>query len=123
MSPYAAVVGIPPADISDVNATWEGRIVQRSAAPKINMIVTALRGCRASSTRPIQEERGRTPSRAIAKMSREAATIATLVLCKGITEVRYAGEKRKIDKRRTRISPREAITVMTTLPPFPSARA
>ena len=49
-------------------------------APKMNMTVTALRGCFASSTRPIQDDIGKTPSRATAKMSREAATIATLVL-------------------------------------------
>jgi len=80
MSPYAAVVGIPPAEMREVKATWLGRIVQRSAAPKMYMTVTAFRGCLCSSTLPIQEERGRTPSRATAKMRREAATIATLVL-------------------------------------------
>ena len=67
-------------EIKDVNATWLGRIVQRSAAPKTNITVTAFRGWRAFSTRPMQDESGRTPSRATAKMSREAATIATLVL-------------------------------------------
>lgn len=50
-------------------------------APKIYMTVTAFRGCLLLSTWPIQEENGRTPSRATAKMRREAATIATLVLC------------------------------------------
>ena len=45
------------------------------------MTVTAFRGCLFSSTWPIQDERGRTPSRATAKIRREAATIATLVPC------------------------------------------
>ena len=79
MRPYAAVVGMPPADVSDVKATVEGRIVQRSAAPKTNMTVTALRGWRCSSTCPIHREKGSTPSRATAKTSREAATTDTLV--------------------------------------------
>jgi hypothetical protein len=80
MSPYAAVVGIPPAEMREVKATWLGRIVQRREAPKMYMTVTAFRGCLLWSTWLIQDERGRTPSRATAKMRREAATIATLVL-------------------------------------------
>lgn len=72
---------MPPADVRDVNATWLGRIVHSSAAPNTNMIVTAFRGCREESTRPIQLDRGSTPSRATAKTRREAATTATLVFC------------------------------------------
>ena len=44
MSPYAAIVGTPPAEIRDVNATWLGRIVHNRAAPNINITVTAWRG-------------------------------------------------------------------------------
>lgn len=81
MSPYAAIVGTPPAETRDVKATWEGRIVQRSNEPKTNMTVTALRGEPSGVTWPIQPEKGRTPSRATAKMRREAATMATEVFC------------------------------------------
>ena len=76
---YDAIVGTPPAEMSDVNATWLGRIVQRMAAPKMNMTVTAFRGWPSELTLPIHLEKGRTPSRATAKMSRDAATIAILV--------------------------------------------
>jgi hypothetical protein len=41
---YAATVGTPLADTSDVNATWLGRIVHKITAPKINMTVTAFLG-------------------------------------------------------------------------------
>ena len=82
IKPYAAVVGIPPAEINEVKATWLGRMVHNNTAPKANITVTALRGCFASSTFPIQPDKGRTPSRATAKMRREAATMATLVLYK-----------------------------------------
>jgi len=88
MSAYAAVVGIPPALVSEKNATSLGRIEQRRSAPKMYMTVTALRGWRLpSETRPIQREPGRTPSRATAKTRREAATIAMLVFCGDISEV------------------------------------
>ena len=35
MRPYAAMVGMPPADTREVKATWLGKMVQRSAAAKI----------------------------------------------------------------------------------------
>lgn len=79
MSAYAAIVGTPPADISDVKATWLGMMENNRTAAKTNMTVTAFRGCRLPSTRPIQCERGSTPSRATAKRSREEATTAMLV--------------------------------------------
>lgn len=41
ISPYAAIVGTPPAEIKDVNATWLGSIVHSKAAPKTNITVTA----------------------------------------------------------------------------------
>ena len=79
INPYAAIVGIPPAEIRDVNATWLGRIVQRRRAPNANMMVTAFRGWPSELTCPMKLENGRTPSRATAKMRREAATTAMLV--------------------------------------------
>lgn len=79
MSPYAAIVGMPPAEMSDVKATWLGRIVHRRAAANTNITVTAWRGCPSAVTCPIQLENGSTPSRATAKIRREAATIAMLV--------------------------------------------
>jgi hypothetical protein len=83
MRPYAAMVGTPPALTRLVNATWLGRIVHRSAAAKTKMTDTALRGWPSAVTLLIQPERGRTPSRATAKTSREAATMATLVFYGG----------------------------------------
>ena len=73
------MVGTPPADMSDVNVTWLGRMVHSSTAAKTNMTVTAFLGCLSAFTRPIQPESGNTPSRATAKMSRDAATTAMLV--------------------------------------------
>ena len=81
INPYAAIVGTPPAETRDVKATWEGKIVQRIVAPKMNMTVTALRGEPFGVTWLIQPEKGRTPSRATAKTRREAATIAMDVFC------------------------------------------
>src|SRR5579863_2336192 len=75
------MVGTPPADMSDVNATWLGRMEHSTTAAKTNMTVTAFLGCPSAFTRPIQLERGNTPSRATAKMSREEATTAMLVFC------------------------------------------
>ncbi len=80
IKPYAAVVGMAPAETSDVKATWLGKIVQSMTAPKRYMTVTAFRGWRELSTLPIHPDKGRTPSRATANTRREAATIATLVL-------------------------------------------
>ena len=65
----------PPAEVREVKATWLGRIVHRREAQKIYMTVTAFRGCLFLSTLEIQEENGRTPSRATAKMRREAAIV------------------------------------------------
>lgn len=73
------MVGTPPAEISDVNATELGKIVHRIRDPNPAITMTACRGCPSAVTCPIHFEPGSTPSRAIAKMSREAATIATLV--------------------------------------------
>jgi hypothetical protein len=87
MSPYAAMVGTPPADINDVKATWLGRIENSSTAAKTNMTVTAFLGCPSPFTRPIQDESGSTPSRATAKMSREEATTAMLVFCARMMKV------------------------------------
>lgn len=79
IKPYAAIVGTPPAETRDVNATWLGRMVHNMAALKMKITVTACFGCPASSTWPIQPDIGRTPSRATAKTKREEATIAILV--------------------------------------------
>ena len=73
------MVGTPPADMSDVKATWLGMIESSRTAAKANMTVTAFLGCRLSSTRPIQVESGSTPSRATAKRRRDEATTAMLV--------------------------------------------
>ena len=81
MRPYAAMVGTAPADTSEVNATWLGRIVHSSVAANTNMTVTAFLGCPSEVTRPTQLESGRTPSRATAKISRVEATMAMLVFC------------------------------------------
>jgi hypothetical protein len=75
------MVGTPPADMSDVKATWLGMMLHSSIAAKANMTVTAFRGWRWLSTRPIQFESGSTPSRATAKRRREEATTAMLVFC------------------------------------------
>ena len=77
------MVGSPPAETSEVNATALGRMVHRRAAAKMNMTVTAFFGCPSEVTRPIQPESGSTPSRATAKTSLEDATTAMLVFCGG----------------------------------------
>jgi len=61
---------------------------------------------------------GNTPSRATAKTSRDAATMAMLVFWRGHENI-------PVSKMRehTMISPRTATTVMKTLPCFPRARA
>jgi hypothetical protein len=73
------MVGTPAAETRDVNATGEGRMVQRRNAATAQMILTALRGEPSGETREIHHDIGRTPSRAMAKMRREAAMIATEV--------------------------------------------
>jgi hypothetical protein len=67
--------------MSDVKATWLGMMEHSSTAAKTNMTVTAFLGCRWLSTRPIQPESGSTPSRAMAKRSREEATTAMVEFC------------------------------------------
>jgi len=74
---YAVMVGTPAALTKDVNATGEGRMVRRSTAATVCMTITAFRGSFFSDTVEIHPEKGRTPSRATAQMSREAATPAT----------------------------------------------
>ena len=39
------MVGTPPADMSDVKATWLGMIENSRTAAKTNMTVTAFLGC------------------------------------------------------------------------------
>lgn len=82
MSAYAAIVGSAPQLMSEVNATDEGRIVhnKRAATTPIKMI--AFFGCPFLSTLPIHDEPGKMPSRAIAKIRREAAVTASEVLIK-----------------------------------------
>ena len=75
------MVGTPPADMRDVNATWLGMIEHSRIAANTNMTVTAFLGCRWLSTSPIQLDSEKTPSRATAKRSREEATTAMLVFC------------------------------------------
>jgi hypothetical protein len=81
IKPYAAAEGTPAAEAREVNATPEGRIVQvtRAETPKITS--TALRDWPSGETWETQFENGRTPPRATAKISREAATMATVVFC------------------------------------------
>jgi hypothetical protein len=86
------MVGTPPADMSDVKATWLGMIENSRTAAKTNMTVTAFLGCRLLSTRPIQCESGSTPSRATAKRSREEATTAILVFY-GARRCKYENER------------------------------
>ena len=63
----------------DVKATGDGRMVQRRAALTAQIILTAFRGWPSADTWEIQPEKGRTPSRAIAKTNLEAAMTATEV--------------------------------------------
>lgn len=79
MSPYAAAEGTPAAEMSDVNATLDGRIVHATIEATPQTTRTAFRGCPSGDTRETQLENGSTPSRATAKTRREAATIAIAV--------------------------------------------
>ena len=72
-------MGTPAAETRDVKATGDGRIVHKRNAATAQMILTALRGCPSFDTREIHQEKGKTPSRAIAKTSLEAAITATEV--------------------------------------------
>lgn len=76
--PYAAALGTPAAETSDVKATSEGSSVQVMMAPTAQTTTTALRGW-PLLTRDTHDEKGRTPSRATAKTNREAATMAIAV--------------------------------------------
>lgn len=73
------MVGTPAAETRDVKATGEGRMVHKRKAATAQMILTAFRGCPSGETREIHHEYGRTPSRAIANTSRDAAMTATEV--------------------------------------------
>lgn len=79
MRAYAVMVGTAAALTREVNATADGRIVQRSRAATISMTVTALRGSLFVDTCEIHPEKGNTPSRATAQIRRELATPATVV--------------------------------------------
>lgn len=80
INPYAAALGTPAAETSEVKATLEARIVQVMIAATVQTTTTALRGW-PECTRETHEEKGRTPSRATAKTRREAAVIATAEFC------------------------------------------
>lgn len=114
------MVGIPPADTREVNATWLGRIVQSMQAPKMYITVTAFLGCPVASTVPIHSDIGRTPSRATANIRREAATIATLVFW--MTLISGAFE-RWLPLKHTNMRPMTAMAVMKALPGLPNASA
>jgi hypothetical protein len=79
IKPYAAAEGTPAAEIREVNATPEGRIVQVIKAETPQMTRTALRGWPSDDTWEAQCEKGRTPSLAIANTRRDAATMAIAV--------------------------------------------
>ena len=119
--PYVEVMQIALVETREVKATWLGRIVHRMRAEKMYMTVTAFRGSLFSSTLPTQEENGRTPSRATAKMRREAATITVEVpwTGKGESDV----ERKDQRKGCTKTKPITAIRVMKMLGPLPNARA
>ena len=88
------MVGTAAALTRDVNATAEGRMVHSNKAEKPSMTVTALRGALLSETVEIQDEKGRTPSRATAQIRRELATPATVVFCKYSSVSWYWWKKR-----------------------------
>ncbi len=79
ISPYAAADGTPAAEMREVNAAPEGRIVQVTEAEIPQMTRTALRGWPSDDTRETQFEKGITPSLAIANTRRDAATMAIAV--------------------------------------------
>ena len=78
ITPYAAALGTPAAETKDVKATFEAKSVQVMIAPTLQTTMTAFLGC-PLWTRETQLENGRTPSRATAKTSRDAATMAIAV--------------------------------------------
>jgi hypothetical protein len=73
------MLGTAAAETRDVKATGDGRMVHRRREPTNQIILTALRGCPSLETCEIHPEKGKTPSRAIAKISLDAAIIATEV--------------------------------------------
>lgn len=79
IKPYAAADGTPAAEIKDVNATADGRIVQVMTAATPHITRTAFRGCPSGETCDTQLEYGKTPSLATANTRREAATMAIAV--------------------------------------------
>ena|SRR5579859_1493249 len=103
---YAVIVGTAAAETREVNATGEGRIVQRRKALTAQIILTAFLGCPSAETREIHPDIGNTPSRAIANTNLDAAITATeLFSHQPLTPKR---------EKRTNISPRIATTFMTT---------
>jgi hypothetical protein len=86
------------------------------------MTVIEFLGCPSEVTRPIQLDKGSTPSRATANTSLDDATIQTLVFCvdlKNQQSLHFI--TRKLE--RTMVRPMTAMMVMTMLPPFPKAKA
>lgn len=79
ISPYAAADGTPAADTREVNATADGRMVQVIIAATIQTTRTAFCGWPSAETRDTQADAGRTPSRATANTSRDAAVMAMAV--------------------------------------------
>lgn len=82
ISPYAAADGTPAADIREVNATAEGRMVHVTIAATPQTTRTAFFGWPLCETCETQLEKGRTPSRATANTRRDAATMAIAVFWK-----------------------------------------
>jgi len=72
------MVGTAAALTSDVKATGDGKMVQRSNAETTSMTVTAFLGSFLEETVEIQPEKGSTPSLATAQISLELATPATV---------------------------------------------
>ena len=87
INPYAAADGTPAAETRDVKATEEGRIVHVIIEETTQTTMTAFRGC-PSTTRAVQLEKGKTPSRATAKTRRDAARIAMAVFYMILNEYR-----------------------------------
>ena len=79
ISPYAAAEGTPAAEMREVKATLDGRMVQVTSAATPHTTATAFCGCPADETFDTHPEKGRTPSRATANTRRDAATIAIAV--------------------------------------------
>lgn len=117
MRPYAAALGTPAAETREVKATLEARIVQVMIAATAQTTMTALRGW-PFFTRDTQPENGRTPSRATAKTSREAATIAMAVFYREVS-CRTTVEGRCLTSHNAVMQ----MMFMNIWPPFPSTTA